>query len=197
VLKGLERVASWAAWAGGLVLLGVAFFVALEVILRKVFLIGLSAAADLSGYALAISYAWGLSFALARRAHVRVDALIRLFPRKVCRLFDVLALLALTWLAAVMAWYGYGVFAESLARGARAMTPLATPMWIPQGLWVIGLAGFLVSCAVFVVFAVRALLAGRTAEVNRLIGTLTPEEEAEAEIRAARSSLGPDKGSQA
>src|SRR3989454_7649898 len=49
------------------------------------------------------------------------------------------------------------VFAESLARGARAMTPLATPMWIPQGLWVIGLAGFLVSCAVFVVFAVRAL----------------------------------------
>ena len=45
----------------------------------------------LSGYALAISYTWGLSFALARRAHVRVDALIRLFPRKVCRLFDVLA----------------------------------------------------------------------------------------------------------
>lgn len=196
MLRSLERVAHWGVWMGGVALLGVAFFVALEVILRKVFLIGLSAAADLSGYALAISYAWGLSFALLKRAHVRVDAVIRLFPRKVCAAFDVVALSALTWLAAAMAWYGYGVFAESFARSARAMTPLGTPMWIPQGLWVIGLAGFLLTCVVLLVVAVRNLLAGRTSEVNRLIGTLSAEEEAAAEIHDARSFWGRRKGRQ-
>ena len=185
MLKVVHRVAQLGVWAGGLAMLALAFIVALEVVLRKVFLIGLSAASDLSSYTLAISTAWAFSFALLARAHVRVDALVHLLPRKAVAFVDIVALVALTWFAAVLVWYGFNVFAESYVRDARAMTPLGTRMWIPQGLWVAGLAVFLMTCVVVLIRAVFLLARGRIGEVNTLIGTRTTSEEAEEEIKDA------------
>ena len=185
MLKITRHVAQISVWIGGLAMIGIAFIVSTEVILRKIFLIGLSAASDLSSYTLAISTAWGLSFALLNRAHVRVDALVHLLPRRVAAFVDILALVALTWLASVLAWHGFNVFAESFTRNSRAMTPLETPMWIPQGLWVAGLAMFLASCLVLLVVTLRLLARGQIRQVNELIGTLTVEEEAESEIKDA------------
>ncbi len=185
MLKVVHRVAQLGVWAGGLAMLALAFIVALEVVLRKVFLIGLSAASDLSSYTLAVSTAWAFSFALLARAHVRVDALVHLLPRKSAAFVDIVALIALTWLAAVLVWYGFNVFAESYARDARAMTPLGTRMWIPQGLWVAGLVVFLMTCIVVLIRAFALFVRGRIGEVNTLIGTLATSEEAEEEIKDA------------
>ena len=60
MLKITRHVAQISVWIGGLAMIGIAFIVSAEVILRKIFLIGLSAASDLSSYTLAISTAWGL-----------------------------------------------------------------------------------------------------------------------------------------
>ena len=58
VLHAVERIARVGVWLGGGALIALSFLVTVEVVLRKVFLIGLSAATELSAYALAVSTAW-------------------------------------------------------------------------------------------------------------------------------------------
>lgn len=180
--RGASRIA---VWLGGGALILVAMLVTLEVFLREVFLIGLSAATEVSSYVLAVSTAWAYAYTLLDRNHVRVDAVIRLLPTRLVVWMDVLAMLALIWFAAVLLWYGYGVLAMSLETNARAMTPLETPLWIPQGLWVLGIAFFLAVCVLVLLRALRLIMAGRTRAVSELIGTFSREEEATAETEDA------------
>jgi hypothetical protein len=81
------------------------------------------------------------------------------------------------------------VFYQSWSRGAKAMTPLLTPMWIPQGLWLAGLGVFLISCMVFLVYGLWFVATGRLREARALIGTVSVEEEAGSEIKEARRML--------
>ena len=41
------------------------------------------------------------------------------------------------------AWYGFGVFQTSHRLGAQSLSPLGTPLVVPQLLWVLGLVMFL------------------------------------------------------
>jgi len=186
VLRLVERISQAAATLGGLAIIGVAVIVCAEVVLRNVFSFGLSAATELSSYVLAVTSAWAFSYALLRRVHVRVDALIRLFPQSVIAWLDLVALLALSWLASMMLWYGASVFWFSFVKRSTAMTPMQTPMWIPQGLWLLGLGLFFITSVAMVITVVRSLLKGDAAQVNRLVGSFTVEEEALDEIKDAQ-----------
>ncbi len=186
MLRLVERISQAAATLGGLAVIGVAVIVCAEVVLRNVFSFGLSAATELSSYVLAVTSAWAFSYALLRRVHVRVDALIRLFPQSVIAWLDLVALLALSWLASMMLWYGASVFWFSFVKRSTAMTPMQTPMWIPQGLWLLGLGLFFITSVAMVITVVRSLLKGDAAQVNRLVGSFTVEEEALDEIKDAQ-----------
>ena len=76
VLRAMERVARVGVWLGGGALIALSFVVTIEVVLRKVFLIGLSAATELSAYALERAGWWrsfasfGATPAQSRVAHV-------------------------------------------------------------------------------------------------------------------------------
>jgi TRAP-type C4-dicarboxylate transport system permease small subunit len=177
----VARASRMAVWLGGFALILVAFLVTLEVVLREVFLIGLSAATEISAYVLAVSTAWAYAFALLERNHVRVDAVIRLLPPGPLIVMDLLALLALTWFAGVLLWYGFGVVGWSLETGARAMTPLGTPLWLPQGLWIFGIAFFFATCLIVLVRAVALVLGGRRRAASELIGTFSRQDEGAAE----------------
>jgi len=177
----VRRVSSYGAWVGGLLMLAVAFLVSAEVILRSFF-----------SYALAIGLAWGFSFALVHRAHVRVDAAVRLLPPKVLAWVDLVAMGALTWYAQLLVVHGWEVFYQSWSRGAKAMTPLLTPLWIPQGLWLAGLGVFLISCMVVLAYGLWFVVTGRLREARSLIGNVTVEEEASSEIEDAKQLLGSD-----
>jgi TRAP-type C4-dicarboxylate transport system permease small subunit len=191
-LAFLARVSRVAVWAAGLGLIGVAFLVTLEVLLRRVFLIGLGMAGEISAYVLAVGTAFAYGYALLQRNHVRVDALVRLLPRRILVWVDLFALAVLTWFAGLLVWHGYGVFAASVARGSRAMTPLSTPMWIPQGLWVLGLSVFLLTCVLLLVHAIRLVLSGRGAEASELIGTFTREDEVSEAVGAVAERTSAD-----
>jgi TRAP-type C4-dicarboxylate transport system permease small subunit len=199
LLDLLGRVSRIGVWLGGIGFIAVSFLVTLEVILRKVFLVGLSIATELSAYTLAIASAWAYAFALLNRAHVRVDAGVRLLPRRTILWVDVLALLALTWFAGMLVWHGAGVFGWSFKVKALAMTPLQTPMWIPQGLWLLGLILFLLTCLALLARAFALTMVGRGRELATIIGTFSSEEEAayeaqEAEKRQRELGRGGGKG---
>lgn len=185
-----DRLSRYAIWFGGALVLASAFLVSIDVLLRKLLLISLGGADELSGYAFAIGTTWALAFTLLRRANVRVDALYARLPQAVCAVLDILALLSLGLFIALLTWQAWSVLETSLAFDARATTPLATPLWIPQVLWLIGLVLFILTLIPLLLRALFALLGGDLATVRRLAGARTIEEDA-AEEAAHTATLKP------
>jgi len=184
------RAADWlslrAVWAGGILLLAAAFTVTVDVIARKVFSVSLGGADELSGYAFAIGSAWAFAFALLRRANVRVDALYQHLPAKACAVLDILALVALGVFVSYLARYGWEVLATSWSLSAQSNSALKVPMWIPQSLWVAGLALFLVTLALLLARALKALFAGDWAKIHELLGARSIREDADEEAAYAQ-----------
>lgn len=189
------RAADWlslrAVWAGGALLFLAAFTVSVDVVLRKLFTVSLGGADELSGYAFAIGTAWAFAFALLRRANVRVDALYQHLPLKFCALLDILALLALGWFVAYLAYFGWQVLETSWSLSARSNSALKMPLWIPQALWFAGLAAFVTTLALLLARSLAALLAGDWQAIHDLVGARSVREDAEDEAAYARSL---DKG---
>jgi len=162
-----------------------AFVIAVEVILRKFLLVSLGGADELSGYAFAISTAWALSFTLLRRAHVRVDALYGQLPQRLRAVLDITALVAVGCFAFLLAWHASILWQTSWDFAARATTPLQTPLWIPQGLWALGLILFVAVTLALLLRTLLALLAGDIAGARALAGARTIEEDAADEAAVA------------
>ena len=194
-LLGWARVvARVGTWFGGGLLIVAAFIIGVEVVIRKAFSISIGGADELSGFALAIGSAWSFAFALLDRAHVRIDSLYVTLPARVCAVLDIVGLTALILFMGLVTWFGYGVFAQSLEFGARTMSPLATPLVIPQSLWVVGLVLFMVVAVLLLVRALTALVRGEPATVQRLIGSRTVAQEVEQELRDAEHRVEGEAG---
>ena len=135
----VDRISHVAVWIGGSMLIVTAVLVFVEVIVRKVFLLSLGGADELSGYAFAIASTWAFSFALLVRAHIRIDAVYVRLPQRVRAFLDVVALLSLGLFVAVMTVYAWDTLVFAFEFSTHANTPLETPLWIPQSLWFAGL----------------------------------------------------------
>ena len=193
-LAAAERGARAAALAGGLLMLAAAVLVSVDVLLRKLASITLGGADELSGYALAIGSTWSFAFVLLHRGNVRIDALYQHLPRVLAAVCDLLAITALLGFVSLVAWHGSDVLAQSWSLGARSNSALAVPLVVPQALWWLGYAWF-VLCGV--VLLLRSLLAFGSADwagVNRLIGARSIEEEAADELHNALQATGKTEG---
>lgn len=183
LLAAARRLARLGVWAGGALLFLAAFLIGIEVLARRFFAISLGGVDDLAGFVLAAATAWALPLALLDRAHIRVDTLYIVLPRWLAAVLDILGVLALLAFFAVVAWYGWGVMALSWRLGARPLSALALPLWIPQLVWVLGLIVFLLVAALLLVRGLTLLLFGEVGRVRALLGSRSIGEETEEELR--------------
>lgn len=177
----LSRVADWTVLASGWWLIALSLATCVEMLGRKMFSFSLQGIDEIGSYTYGIVGAFGFAHALITRSHVRVDFLLSRFPLKVRALLNLLAMLSLAAFAALCVWRGWNVVLESRELGATAATPLATPMWIPQSIWLAGYLMFALVAAWAAIDALRIFAAGRTDELNDRFGPQTLEEEIEAE----------------
>ena len=155
--------------------------VTFDVLIRKFFNTTLGGADEISGYLFAIATSWALPFAFLRRANVRIDALYVHLPRIACAVVDLLGATLLAVFAVALTWRGLALVADSVAIGARSVTPLHMPLVLPQSFWLAGWVMFSL-CLLLVVFGiVRALVRGDLRTVHRLAGAMSVEEEIEDE----------------
>jgi len=185
----VDRIVHVGVWASGALLIAAAVIIGVDVILRKLFGASLGAADEIAGYTLAILSAWAFSLTLLKRGHIRVDAAYNHLPARICTVLDLLALAAIALFIGVVTWYGAKVLSTSIALNARANTPLATPLWIPQLFWFAGLCTFMLTAFVLALAAIRALWQGDRRTASSLIGVHGAEEEVEAEMRDAEKIL--------
>lgn len=186
LLRLAYRVARLGAWFGGALIIAAALLVGVEVVIRKSFSLTIGGADELSGYALAISTSWALAFALLERAHIRIDSLYVHLPAWLRAALDLLGLVLFTAFIALIAWYGFRVLETSYGLGAHSLSPLGTPVVVPQLLWVLGFVMFLWVALLLCARVLNALIAGDLAGVRRLIGSRSVTEELEAELADLR-----------
>lgn len=172
-----RALAHGAALAAGYAALGLSALIAFEVVARKFFNFSLQGVDEIGGYVLAIGVAFSFAYALIHRAHTRVDVVLAQLPRAIRAPLNALAAVMLAGMAAFMLWRGAETLLETLEFSSRASTPLQTPLWIPQTLWVAGLGVFAVLAALFAIRAVALLVSGRFEGLDREFGPRSTDDE--------------------
>lgn len=161
LLPALHRLSRWAVWGGGLMLLGVALLVTADVLTRQLWSAAtFSSANELSGYALAIATTWSLSFVMFERTNIRIDVLYSHFPAGIRSALDILSLLLLGGFIVLLSWRAVFMLEETIKNSTVSVTPLATPMILVQGLWVLGFALFILCWAALLLQGIIAFVRG-------------------------------------
>ena len=179
----LARIAQVAVWIGGGAHLAAAIMVTIDVLLRKVFSITMSGSDEMSGYVFAAGTTWAYSYCVLHRSNIRIDAVYNLLPRRLCGVLDIVGVVLLLIFNAVLTRHAFEAFATSYVRDSVSITTLATPLWIPQLFWVIGLIAFQLTLIFVAVYATLRYWQRDDAAVNRIVGVPTVAEEVEAETR--------------
>jgi TRAP-type C4-dicarboxylate transport system permease small subunit len=174
-------IARLGARIGGALLLLAAIIIGIDVVLRAFFARTIGGADELSGYALALSSAWGIAFALLHRAHIRIDSFYELCPRSLRAALDVLSLLGFIAFIGLTTWHAWGVLAQSIASDARSISALSTPLVLPQAIWVAGFIFVTVVAGLLLVEAALAWSRGDLRGVFGLIGSKAVSEEVQQE----------------
>ncbi|HVQ77106.1 MAG TPA: TRAP transporter small permease [Candidatus Binatia bacterium] len=182
LLRVARAVSHAGVWLSGALLVGAAGLVGVDVVLRRFFDMSVGGADEISGYVLAIGSAWAFGYCLLDRGHIRIDSIYVRLPARARSVLDVTAVFVFTAFMAFVTWHAWGVLDQSWSVGARSISPLATPLVIPQAVWLVGLLSVLFAGVALLARAVPALARGRDAEVGRLVGYRTLSEELETEL---------------
>lgn len=176
-LSKTEKISQIAVWFSGTLLFLSAIMIAVEVVLRKAFAISIGGADELSSYALAISCTWGFSFALFRKSHIRIDVLYCRLPLFGRFCLDIISNVLLLIYVSILSYFAFIVVKTSVVKFSTANTPLATPMWIPQSLWLTGLLWFGLTIFLILAGTIYNLLRGDHIAAAKLSGISTLDEE--------------------
>jgi len=192
--EGISRVG---AIIGGAMLLVASILICIDITLRYTMSITLGGADELSGYALAISSAWGFSSALLSRSHIRIDTVyVRIKSISLRALLDLVSLATLLGFFGMVAWYAWGVVKQSWDSSSRSLSAIEMPLVIPQGLWFAGLAFFVALSLLLLLRGLLAFAAGNYTGLFALIGSKSALAEAEEEIAAVAHGLEQEKHEQ-
>jgi len=166
----LQRINEKVAVAAGLLLLASVAVTLFDIIARPLNL-SIGGTDEISGYAMAIATSWGISYALTNLSHVRIDLLRSRVQTRGRAIFDAISIVALAFIALIIAYRAWPVLSKSIERGSTANTTLETPLWIPQSLWFAGWLWFAISALVIAIYVLYYLLRGHQDKIDAIAGS--------------------------
>lgn len=184
-----QNLSLWSARICGFLLLACTAAICMEVLVRGALGRSVFTTDELSGYTLAITTSWGMSLALVRLAHIRIDLLRVALPPSLAAVMDVMAIIVVTAFGAFLAWYATGMALTALERSVVSNTPLKTPMVLPQGLWAAGLWCFVLCGVIISLAALRRLVCRDWSGVAEIAGVQRPDDEARAQVRELQEAV--------
>lgn len=160
VERRFDQAMSIIVYVSGALFLLLSFYISFDVIGRRFtgFYSGVSD--DMSSYVMAVSSTWSLAYALRSDRHVRVDVLMPVFPARLRAFLDLAAILTTGIFAAMLAIYSWKLTVQSYEIGARAVSLLQAPLFIPQGMMAVGFTLLLLQSALLVMTSSLRLAAG-------------------------------------
>ena len=192
--RGLRTAVAWVAalmgYAAGWNYVACALFITADIVGRSALGVSSTATVEVTGYMLAVGIAWGLAHTLARRAHIRVDVWVNRLPLRLRAVLHLVSLLLLGGFAAFCAWAAWELVDESALFDAHDNSALRVPLVIPQGLWTAGIVAFCAMILVLALESVLSLVLGQPAELDRLLGSRTLEDETAEALEAVEMARG-------
>ena len=190
IAAGISRVG---AIVGGALLLIASIVICVDITLRYTVSRTLGGADELSGYALAIASAWGLSTAVLTRSHIRIDTLYVRVRSRVRAALDLASLAVLIFFFSLVTYYAWGVLKQSWNSDSHSLSEIQMPLIFPQGLWVLGLAFFVAVCVLLLARGVLAFLAGDLERLFALVGSKSAVAEAQEEVIAVEKAFAQER----
>lgn len=175
------RLSQIAVWIGGSMMLSAAFMVSADVLSRRLFGLTMGGSDEVSGYIFAISTALAMPYALLLRANVRIDAIYMFLPQRLRTLLDIVGVSLLAIFAGIVTWRVALTLHVTWTNDAHSITPLQTPLILPQSLWFAGWLLFCLCLALLLYGLIAATVRGNFARAGRLGGALSLDEEIEEE----------------
>ncbi len=111
------------------------------------------------------------------RAHTRVDFILLHLPLRLRAIIHAVAAVVMSFVSAGMFWYATKALRETIEYQSIANSPLETPIWIPQSIWLAGFALFALVSLILAVRAITLLFRGEIEMLEHEQGTTTPAEE--------------------
>lgn len=180
-LKGLDGIALRLVWLGGALLILAAFIVSIDVVLRKLFNISMAGSDELSGYAFAIATSLSLTYALLHRSNIRVDALYQHMPEWLRCTLDIVGNVLLISFISYVTWRASLLLADTYANESRSISPLRTPLAIPQTAWFAGLLLFVVTGVVMTLSSLILLFKRDWKAIQQMFGIKSLDEQIDEE----------------
>jgi TRAP-type C4-dicarboxylate transport system permease small subunit len=190
IAEGISRVG---AVIGGAMLLVASILICIDITTRYLFTWTLGGADELSGYALAISSAWGFSAAVLTRSHIRIDTVYVRVRSRVRALLDLLSLATFIFFFSLITWYAWGVLKQSWDSDSHSLSEIQMPLIWPQGLWVLGLAFFVFVSTLLFARGLQAFVAGDRDRLFALIGSKSAVAEAQEEVVNVEKAFAQDR----
>jgi TRAP-type C4-dicarboxylate transport system permease small subunit len=179
--RPLHAVVDFLAIVCGWWLLMLSMLTCIEMLGRKAFGFSLQGVDEIGSYTFAAVGAFGFSYTLITCGHTRVDFLLSRFSEVQRAVLNFAAMISLAAVAVFFAYRACHVLLESIDLRSTAASPLATPLWLPQSIWLLGYVVFSVTAVTGAGYATQLLLAGAWAKLNKRYGPQTLEEEIESE----------------
>jgi TRAP-type C4-dicarboxylate transport system permease small subunit len=190
IAEGISRVG---AIVGGAMLLIASIVICIDITTRYLFSWTVGGADELSGYALAISSAWGLSAAVLTRSHIRIDTVYVRVRSRLRAVLDLASLATFVFFFALITYYAWGVLKQSWTSDSHSLSEIQMPLIFPQGLWVLGLAFFVFVSALLFARGLRFLLKNDLDSLFALIGSKSAVAEAEEEVINVEKAFAQDR----
>ena len=189
-VQGISRVGSI---AGGALLLIASLAICVDITTRYLFAWTLGGADELSGYALAIASAWGLSATVLARSHIRIDTVYVRVRARVRALLDLASLAAFVFFFSLVTYYAWGVLRQSWQSDSHSLSEIQMPLIVPQGLWVAGLAFFVFVSALLFVRGLQSFLANDLDALFSRIGSKSAVAEAQEEVENVEKAFAQER----
>lgn len=136
------RVSLLAAWLSAAILVGIALFIALEIVLRNLFNTSTYVTGEFVGYGIAAMTFLAMGHALASGDLIRVRLVTDLLGPRARRGVE-LVCVVLTLLAMILlAWFFLKSTERFWSNGSVSETIAETPLWIPQAVMLAGILVF-------------------------------------------------------
>lgn len=176
ILKGAEHVAATLALGAGVAIAVLAVLITIDIIGRDFLGASIQGTDEIGGYVLAFVGSLGMALTLLRRGHPRIELFFRFFPQPLRDVLHVIAFVAMAGFAIFMAWHAWGELQSTLRFGAVTNTPLQTPLWVPQSIWLAGMIFFALTATLTAVHGLLLLITDRT-QIEHRYGSPSVEEE--------------------
>ena len=182
----VEKLSALMGHIAGWAFLFLGFYITIDTVLRKYTTLSSKGHTEIGQYVLAVAVTWGASYALSKRAHIRIDTLLILMPKWLLGYLNLFAIALVCIFLSTILWYLLTDFLPyTFSIDAKAATILRTPLKIPQTFWVFGLFWLWLYALLQLIVGILEIGLGRASTLALGIGQPKPHVDTKSRIDEA------------